>query len=99
MASFRAGTAMQPTLSKASSEVSSLLQLAFVLAGLFVSPLFFAGAFLLLGAQLAKKNKRLGMAVAGAGVLYFLLVAGYGIGKDMALRDNAQAVGAVSNAR
>jgi hypothetical protein len=82
---------MQPTVSKAASELSALLLLAFVLAGVFVSPLFFAAAFLLLGAQLAKKNKRLGLAVAGFGVLFFLVVAGYGIGKDMALRDNALA--------
>ena len=78
---------MQVTDLKANA-IGSVLPLAFVLAGIVWSPLFFAGAFLVYGIQIAKKNKPLGLGIAGFGLVYFVLVFGYGIGKDLALRDN-----------
>ena len=80
---------MQPTALKASNALSALLPIAFVLAGILLSPLFFACAFLAFGAQIAKKNKPLGLGIAALGLVYFMLVFGYGLGKDLALRDNA----------
>ena len=81
---------MQLKASKASNASAALLPIAFVLVGIVFSPLFFALAFLAFGAQIAKTNKPIGLGIAAFGVVYFLLVFGYGIGKDLALRDNAQ---------
>ena len=81
---------MQATDLKASSSRDAILPIGFVLAGIFLSPLFFAGAFLVYGIQLAKKNKPLGIGIAASGLVFFMLVFGYGMGKDSALRDNAR---------
>ena len=80
---------MQLTDLKASSGLAATLPLAFVLAGVFWSPLFFSGAFLVYGAQIANKNKPLGISIAAIGLVYFMFVFGYGMGKDLALRDNS----------
>ena len=80
---------MQLTDLKASSGLAATLPLAFVLAGVFWSPLFFSGAFLVYGAQIANKNKPLGIGIAAIGLVYFMFVFGYGMGKDLALRDNS----------
>ena len=57
------------------------------------APLFFSGAFLACGIALARRPERRaqGAAMAGVALGFFLLVLGYGIGKDLALRDNARA--------
>ena len=81
---------MQPKALKASHALATLLPISFVLAGILLSPLFFACALLVFGVQIAKMNKRLGLGVAALGLVYFLLVFGYGMGKDLALRDNAR---------
>ena len=81
---------MQLKAFKASNAAAALLPMAFVLAGIVISPLFFACALLALGAQIAKTNKALGLGVGALGVVYFMLLFGYGMGKDLALRDNAR---------
>ena len=68
-----------------------LLALAFAVAGLVLHPLFLAGA-MLCGADLLLRQpaqRRAGFALAAFACVYFLVVGGYGVGKDMALRDNA----------
>ena len=81
---------MQLKTSKASNTSYALLPMAFVVAGIVFSPLFFAFALLALGAQIAKTNKSFGLGIAALGILYFMIVFGYGMGKDLALRDNAR---------
>ena len=81
---------MQPTAFKASNPLAALVAVAFVLAGIVFSPLFFAVALLALGAQIAKTSKPVGLGIAALGIVYFVLVFGYGMGKDLALRDNAR---------
>ena len=81
---------MQATDLKASSALGAILPIAFVIAGIVWSPLFFAGAFLVYGIDVAKKNKPLGIGIAVLGFVYFMLVFGYSMGKDLALRDSAR---------
>ena len=81
---------MQLKAFKASNTAAALLPMAFVLAGVVLSPLFFACAFFAFGAQIAKTSKGIGLGVGALGLVYFMLVFGYGMGKDLALRDNAR---------
>jgi len=60
---------------------------AFVVAGLAWSPLLFAGAFVTYGLALARHNRLLGGAGLACTAAFLLFVAGYGIGKDLAMRD------------
>ncbi len=60
---------------------------AFVVAGLAWSPLLFAGAFVTCGLALARHNRFLGGAGLACTAAFLLFVAGYGIGKDLAMRD------------
>ena len=78
---------MQLTDLKASSGLAETLPLAFVLAGVFWSPLFFSGAFLVYGAQIANKNKPLGIGIAAIGLVYFMFVFGYGMDVRGAFRN------------
>tara|TARA_R110002020_G_scaffold23941_1_gene79201 strand:+ start:1460 stop:1753 length:294 start_codon:yes stop_codon:yes gene_type:complete len=58
----------------------------------FTQSLPFVGlALVCIGAVLADlpRMRWLGVSTAAAGLLYFIVVFGYGIGKDMAVRDNA----------
>ena len=81
------------TARSSSDTLMLLLAAGIVLAALAGSPLFFSGAFLACGIALARRPERRaqGAAMAGVALGFFLLVLGYGIGKDLALRDNARA--------
>lgn len=83
---------MHSILGKPFSPGHSLAILGFVIAGLVHSPLFFAGAVLVAGLAIARRHKPLGYGLAILGLACFLLVLGYGIGKDMAHRDSARSV-------
>ncbi|RNF84161.1 hypothetical protein EER27_07080 [Lysobacter psychrotolerans] len=63
----------------------------FVVLGVVASPVFFAGALACHGLLLVRRNPAQGIVTAVLGVVFFLVVLGYGVGKDMALRDNARA--------
>lgn len=60
---------------------------AFVVAGLAWSPLLLAGAWATYGLVLARHNRLLGGAGLACTAAFLLFVAGYGIGKDLAMRD------------
>ena len=72
---------------------STLLYLGvavFVALGIFSNPLCFSGAMLFSGALLIRepKHKLLDYLTMAFAVIFFLFVFGYGIGKDLAERDN-----------
>ncbi len=73
--------------------------LGFYLMGMTSSLLYFAGAIACLGAAIALRpgNGRRGAMVGALAVLYFLVVFAYGVGKDMAVRDNKLGAAAMPN--
>ena len=89
---------MQSTSGKQLGSNHALAILAFVVAGLVYSPLFFAGALLIGGLAIARRNKPLGYSLGVLGLVCFLFMLGYGIGKDMAYRDKARSDGIVVGA-
>lgn len=63
----------------------------FVVLGVLANPLYFSAAFACLAASAAMRGDALQRSVFGAlALLFVLVVLGYGIGKDLAQRDNAR---------
>ncbi len=64
---------------------------AVAIYGLLNNLLFVGGAVVVAGAALArhKRYRTHGFVAAALGIVFFAVVFAYGIGKDMALRDNA----------
>lgn len=75
-----------------------LLGLVFIVGAWLVHPLVATIGLVLVGAGLARRpgGRRPGQVLMGFGVLAFLLVFGYSLGKDMALRDNEQSAQAAA---
>lgn len=67
-----------------------LAALAFMFVGVAGNPLFLGCAIFFLAAAEYRRNKIAGAIGAVAGLVFLLLVLGYGLGKDLAARDNAQ---------
>ena len=67
---------------------------AFMFLGLTYNPLYFGCSILLFAAAEAKRNKAIGIVGAVSGLVFLLLVLGYGFGKEMAIRDSSQSVAA-----
>lgn len=67
---------------------------ALFLLGAATHPLYFSGAFLFAGLALmaSPRSVLLGYCAVAFGLAYFLLVFGYGVGKDLALRDGVERV-------
>ncbi|MDL5364624.1 hypothetical protein QSH18_03295 [Xanthomonas sp. NCPPB 2654] len=71
----------------------------FVVLGLLANPLYFSAAFACLAASAAMRGDARHRVVYGALAIVFLLVVlGYGIGKDLAQRDNLRDAQAMANA-
>ena len=66
--------------------------IVFLVLGVFSNPLYFAGSIAAAGLLLAQRpaHRRASWLVLALAAIYFLVVFGYGIGKDMAARDNAR---------
>lgn len=62
----------------------------FVVLGLCVSPLYFSVALVFLGIQALRTDMRLGLLYAGFALVLALVAFGYGIGKDLAQRENVR---------
>lgn len=58
--------------------------------GLTHDSLFLACAIFLLAVAEVRRNKMIGVLGAALGLVFLLLVLGYDIGKDRALRENSQ---------
>lgn len=71
--------------------------MACAFAGIAWNPLFLGYSIILLAAAEYRRNKPLDTAGMVAGILFLLLALSYGIGKDLALRDNAHATVERSN--
>lgn len=69
---------------------------AFVVLGVVASPVFFAAALACHGLLMVRRNRDHGIATAVLGLAFVLVVLGYGVGKDMALRDNARVSASVT---
>jgi len=67
-----------------------LSAIAFMFLGLTYNPLFFVCSIFLFAAVAARRNKIIGIVGAAFGLVFLLLLLGYGFGKDMAFRDNSQ---------
>lgn len=80
--------------SKQSGSWLFLAALAFMFVGVAGNPLFLGCSIFFLAAAEYQRSKLIGAVGALAGLVFLLLVLGYGIGKDLALRDNAQAAAA-----
>lgn len=80
---------MKSTTGKAFTPWQALALAAFVVLGVAVTPLCFAGAFFVAGMAVARSHRVGGIGIATFGLVYLTLLLGYGIGKDLALRDNA----------
>lgn len=66
----------------------------FMLAGFFLHPIFFLGMlYCLISVQSTRKNK---IAMAAISLIGVMVVFGYTIGKDLAIRDNARDASAMS---
>ena len=61
----------------------------FIVAGALFSPLFFLVA-IVIGGWAARRGQPSGGLLMATGLVFFLLVQGYGMGKALALRDNAR---------
>ena len=74
-----------------SSSTALALGLTFLALGFLVNPAFFVVALGLAGVFLATRqgNKVLANCIAALAIVLLLVQLGYGIGKDMAHRDNA----------
>lgn len=81
---------MDEVRSKRPSSWLFLAAAAFMLMGTAGNPLFFACAIFFLAAAAYQRDKLIGIIGAAAGLAFLLLVLGYGLGKDAALRDNAR---------
>ena len=87
---------MTSNFSNSNKPSSANVTLLFLVAGVFValaifsSVLYFSGSLLFLGAALVgqSKSKIIGYLTIGIAIIYFLFVFGYGVGKDLATRDN-----------
>ncbi|MCC4596044.1 hypothetical protein NRY95_15940 [Xanthomonas campestris pv. phormiicola] len=67
----------------------------FVVLGLCVGPLYFSAALVCLAILALRNDTRQAQMYAGLALVFLLVAFGYGIGKDLAQRDNlhdAQAV-------
>lgn len=62
----------------------------FVVLGLCVGPLYFSVALVLFGIQALRTDMRLALLYAGFALVFALVAFGYGIGKDLAQRENAR---------
>lgn len=60
----------------------------FVLLGLFATPLYFAAALLCVAVLAMRSDTRQAQLYAAFSIVFLLVVVGYGIGKDLAQRDN-----------
>lgn len=70
----------------------------FVVLGVLANPLYFSAAFACLAAGAAMRGDALQRSVFGAlALLFVLVVLGYGIGKDLAQRDNLRDAQAVAS--
>lgn len=63
----------------------------FAILGIALHPLWFTGAFVLLGVVVlrSRRQRRMGLALFALAMVYFSIVLGYMVGRDAALRDNA----------
>ena len=61
----------------------------FVVLGLCVSPLYFSAALVCLAILAMRDDTRQAQLYAGFALLFLLVAFGYGIGKELAQRDNA----------
>ena len=80
-----------PSKPALSDSLLLLAGLVFLVLGLTSHLLFLSGAMLCLGiSQLQRRtHQRAGLVLSCFAVLYFIVVLGYGVGKDMAQRDTA----------
>ncbi len=62
----------------------------FVVLGLCVGPLYFSAALLCLAILVMRTDTRQAQLYAGFALVFPLVAFGYGIGKDLAQRDNAR---------
>ncbi|QNH13599.1 hypothetical protein [Xanthomonas sp. SI] len=69
----------------------------FVVLGLCVSPLYFSAALVCLAMLAMRSDTRQGQLYAGFALLLLLVAFGYGIGKDLAQRDNLRDLQAVAS--
>ncbi|MBN6104600.1 hypothetical protein JR064_20745 [Xanthomonas sp. CFBP 8703] len=60
----------------------------FVVLGLCVGPLYFSAALVCLAILAMRNDTRQGLLYAGLALVFLLVAFGYGIGKDLAQRDN-----------
>lgn len=67
-----------------------LAALTFMFVGIAWNPLFLACSIFFLSAAEYRRNRIMGAIGAAAGLVFLLLVLGYGLGKNLALRDNAR---------
>ena len=61
----------------------------FAILGLAFHPVFFIGTLCCLALAMRTRNQKIAMALLGA--IFVIIAFGYGIGKDMAVRDNQAA--------
>lgn len=82
----------QTTTRSSSDGMLLLLALAFGVMGIAGDLLFLAGTLVCMGAMTFDRPGKRGLSIMifALAAFYFFLVFGYGIGKDMAKRDNAK---------
>ncbi len=83
---------IQKSLLNPSDALLVLTAIALAYLGFVSGPLYFAGSIACLSIVMLRRplHKRLGITVFVFSAIYFLVVFGYGVGKDMAARDSAR---------
>ncbi|WP_369976435.1 hypothetical protein [Xanthomonas bundabergensis] len=83
---------------RTTTAVLSCASSLFALLGLFAGPIYFSAAFVCIAILAMRGDTRYGAAFATCAIVFLLAAFGYGIGKDLAQRDNLRNAQAVASA-